>query len=283
VLEHTRGGPVTDAEADAATRAGLRSYARYWQEAFRLPSWPRERIMDFRLDDDHLLFDAYAAGRGVVVALSHAGNWDHAGAWACLNGFRLSTVAERLRPEELYQRFVAYRESLGMEILPLTGGRRPPIDELADRVADGRLVVLLADRDLSARGVPVSFFGGRTKMPVGPALLALRTGAPLLVMNGWYEPGLTRGRMYGPLELPTAGNAAERAAAATQRIADVLAEGIGEHPTDWHTLQRLWLDDDATPAADSAAESATGMPQPSAPTVPAERTVPAEGHGQVGA
>jgi lauroyl/myristoyl acyltransferase len=250
VLEHTRGRPVTDAELEAATRAGLRSYARYWQEAFRLPSWPRKRILDFQLDRADLLADAYAAGRGVIVALSHAGNWDHAGGWACLTGYRLSTVAERLRPEALYRRFLAYRESLGMEIVPLTGGSRPPIDELADRVRDGHLVVLLADRDLSARGVPVTFFGAPTKMPAGPALLALRTGAPLLVMNGWYEPGLTRGRMHGPLELPTDGTASERAAAVTQRIADVLAEGIAEHPTDWHMLQRLWLDQPKTsPAA----------------------------------
>src|SRR5690606_6127599 len=122
-----------------------------------------------------------SAGRGVIVALPHSGNWDAAGAWVAAHGWPLTTVAERLKPEGLYQRFVAFRNRLGIEIIPTTGSERPPIDLLTERLRAGYVVPLLADRDLSARGVEVTFFGGRTRMPVGPALLALRTGAPLYV------------------------------------------------------------------------------------------------------
>jgi len=243
-LRRVVGPELPEEELRALVRAGLRSYARYWMEAFRLPSLSRDQVVaSMRMDGEEILRDAYAAGRGVVVALPHAGNWDHAGAWACYTGMPLTTVAERLKPEDLYRRFVAYRESLGMEILPLSGGDRPPIDVLADRLSAGGLVVLLADRDLSARGVPVEFFGGRTRMPGGPAMLALRTGAPLLVASLWFDGEHHRIRIDGPIPMPTEGSRSEQIAMLTQRVADLLAAGIAAHPEDWHMLQRLWLAD----------------------------------------
>lgn len=243
-LRRVVGPELPEEELTALVRAGMRSYARYWMEAFRLPSLSREQVVGgLKMDGEEILRTAYAAGRGVIVALPHAGNWDHAGAWACYTGMPLTTVAERLKPEDVYRRFLAYRESLGMEILPLSGGDRSPIDILADRVEAGGLVVLLADRDLSARGIPVDFFGGRTRMPGGPALLALRTGAPLLVASLWYDREYSRVKIAGPLPVPTEGTRAEQVAVLTQQVADELAAGIAAHPEDWHMLQRLWLDD----------------------------------------
>lgn len=175
---------MPEAELDELVRRGLRSYARYWMEAFRLPALSREQILaTFRLDQEELLSSAVAAGRGVVIALPHAGNWDAAGAWVAANGWPITTVAERLKPEGVYERFLAFRQRLGMEILPTQGGERPAFDVLVDRLRAGAVVPLLADRDLSARGVEVDFFGARTRMPAGPALLALRTGAPLYVAS----------------------------------------------------------------------------------------------------
>ncbi|MEU6022791.1 phosphatidylinositol mannoside acyltransferase [Micromonospora sp. NPDC047134] len=244
-LRRVVGPELPEAELDDLVRAGLRSYARYWMEAFRLPSLSREQVLStFRLDGAELLAADVAAGRGAVVALPHAGNWDLAGAWVVANGWPLSTVAERLKPEAVYQRFVAFREGLGMEILPTTGGHRPPLDVLTDRLNAGAVVPLLADRDLSARGVEVSFFGGRTRMPAGPALLALRTGAPLYVASLWYEPDAARAAIEGPLPVPGPEEGAldTRVRSLTQLIADGLAAGIARHPQDWHMLQRMWLD-----------------------------------------
>ncbi|WP_327039484.1 phosphatidylinositol mannoside acyltransferase [Micromonospora maris] len=244
-LRRVVGPDLPEAELDELVRAGLRSYARYWMEAFRLPSLSREQVLaTFRLDGTELLAADVAAGRGAVVALPHAGNWDLAGAWVVANGWPLSTVAERLKPEAVYQRFVAFREGLGMEILPTTGGHRPPLDVLTDRLNAGAVVPLLADRDLSARGVEVEFFGGRTRMPAGPALLALRTGAPLYVASMWYEPDAAGASLEGPLPVPGPedGTLDKRVRSLTQLIADGLAAGIARHPQDWHMLQRMWLD-----------------------------------------
>ncbi|MEV4478154.1 phosphatidylinositol mannoside acyltransferase [Micromonospora coxensis] len=246
-LRRVVGPDLPEAELDDLVRRGLRSYARYWMEAFRLPALSRAEILaGFRLAPagvDQLSADV-ASGRGAVVALPHAGNWDAAGAWVAATGWPITTVAERLKPEGLYERFLAFRQGLGMEILPTHGGPRPAFDVLVDRLRTGTVVPLLADRDLSSRGIEVDFFGGRTRMPAGPALLALRTGAPLYVASMWYEPDAACASISGPLPLPDPDSAPldARVRTVTQRIADGLAAGIARHPEDWHMLQRMWLD-----------------------------------------
>jgi lauroyl/myristoyl acyltransferase len=232
-------------------RDAVRSYARYWLEAFRLPSQSRAQLREgFRLHDFKLLRQAHETGTGAVVALPHAGNWDAAGAMVTAHGLPLTTVAERLRPEGLYRRFLAYRESLGMHIVPLTGGAAP-MDLLMEAVGQAHIVPLLADRDLSARGVEVEFLGGRTRMPAGPAMLAIRSGAPLFVVNMWYEE-VPCGQVIGPLAVPQAGPLDQRVRELTQQVADELGRGIAAHPADWHMLQKLWLTE--PPAAPSQRE-----------------------------
>ncbi|CAL9319305.1 phosphatidylinositol mannoside acyltransferase [Streptomyces sp. SudanB182_2057] len=226
------------------SRAGMRSYLRYWMESFRLPAWSAERVKaGFVPEDLHHLTDGLAAGRGVVLALPHLANWDLAGAWVTTElRTPFTTVAERLKPESLYDRFVAYREGLGMEVLPHSGGAA--FGTLARRLRDGGLVCLVADRDLSASGVEVDFFGERARMPAGPALLAQHTGALLLPVTLWYDDSpVMRGRVHPPIEVPGSGTRAEKTSVVTQALADAFAAGIAEHPEDWHMLQRLWLAD----------------------------------------
>ncbi|MFC6157149.1 phosphatidylinositol mannoside acyltransferase [Kribbella jiaozuonensis] len=227
---------ATEAELDALVLAGMRSYLRYWQETFRLSEWSDEEIVDtVRTVNEKLLRDAHAAGRGVICALPHLANYDHAGAWAGLTGMPVSTVAERLKPESLFDRFIAYRKKLGMEVLPLTGGDDDVTAVLADRLRAGGFVCLVADRDLSERGIPVTFFGRQSRMPVGPAALSLKTGAPLIPATLHYD---------GPDLVITFHDAIEPddgAAAMTQRCADAFAIGIAAHPQDWHMLQRIFL------------------------------------------
>jgi lauroyl/myristoyl acyltransferase len=236
-----------DADLEAVVRAGLRSYARYWLEAFRLPSQSRQQFLDgFHLDGEDELAAAMKAGKGAILALPHVGNWDSAAAWVVSHDWPMITVAERLKPESVFEQFVAYREKLGMEVVPLTGGQRPPLDVLAEKAQAGYAVALLADRDLSARGVEVQFFGGRTKMPPGPAILALRTGAPLYAASIWFTPQRTEARIRR-IEMPSPDEGAldVRTRLVTQRLADAFAEGIAQHPQDWHMLQKLWLDQPA--------------------------------------
>ncbi|MFJ5231573.1 phosphatidylinositol mannoside acyltransferase [Kitasatospora sp. NPDC088391] len=237
-------------DADAArlrelSRAGMRSYLRYWMESFRLPTWSRERIAGaVTVKNIEELNAAMAAGRGAVLALPHMANWDLAGAWiASAGGFPFTTVAERLKPESLFDRFVAYRESLGMEVLALTGSDVSVIGTLARRLREGKLVCLVGDRDLSAAGLRVDFFGEPTRMPAGPAALAQRTGAALFPVSLWYDGAVLRAEVHPEVRPSGEGTRQEQTAAMTQAMADVWAVAIREHSVDWHMLQKLWLAD----------------------------------------
>ena len=189
------------------SRAGMRSYLRYWMESFRLPAWSKERIKDgFDAEGRRTTSPTGSPpARASILALPHLGNWDLAGAWVTTKlETPFTTVAERLKPESLYDRFVAYREGLGMEVLPHSGGTA--FGTLARRLRDGGLVCLVAERDLSASGVEVKFFGETTRMPAGPALLAQQTGALLLPVTLWYDDSpVMRGRVHPPVEVPETG------------------------------------------------------------------------------
>ncbi|GAA1238303.1 phosphatidylinositol mannoside acyltransferase [Kitasatospora nipponensis] len=251
---------ATAAELRELSRAGMRSYLRYWTESFRLPVWNDRTIADrIVVDGIEHLTGAMDAGRGAVIALPHMANWDHAGAWVVRHlGYNFTTVAERLKPESLFDRFVAYREGLGMEVLPLTGGGVSVIGTLARRLRAGKLICLVGDRDLSDAGLPVQFFGETTKMPAGPAALALRTGAALMPVTLWYEGPVMRGTINAPIEVPQVEDQRQATALMTQAMADIWARGIAEHPQDWHMLQKFWLAD--LPAAKAAPAAAAGGP-----------------------
>ncbi|WP_327119268.1 phosphatidylinositol mannoside acyltransferase [Nocardia sp. NBC_01730] len=226
---------------DELIRASMRSYARYWREAFRLPAMDHKAI-DYRVDGLPFLDAALDEGRGVVLVLPHSGNWDIAGVWLVQHYGNPTTVAERLKPESLFERFVAYRESLGFEVFPLTGGEQPPFRQLAARLRENKIVCLMGERDLTGRGVPVQFFGERTWMPGGAAKLAVETGAALLPVHAWFEVD-AEGRENWGLKVEAPLDVSGGVAAATQALADRFAANIARHPADWHMLQPLWESD----------------------------------------
>lgn len=226
---------------DELIRDSFRSYARYWREAFRLPSMDHDSIaeeMDRTVEGVEHIEAGLALGRGVIISLPHSGNWDMGGTWLARRFGSFATVAERLQPESLYLRFLEYRKSLGFTIIPHTGGATPPFAALEEFLSGGGIVCLMGERDLRSTGVPVTFFGETTRMPAGPARLAELTGAPLLAADVWYpDEHSMRVRIHPPIDV-SAG-----VAAATQAMADRFAEGIARNPQDWHLLQPLWLDD----------------------------------------
>ena len=226
---------------DSLMRAALASYARYWREAFRLPSMDQAKLaaqLDRVFIGAEHFAAAHRAGRGAVMALPHSGNWDMAGVWLAQNYGTFTTVAERLKPESLYDRFIEFRESLGFEVLPATGGERPPMEVLAERLRDNVFVCLMADRDLSRSGVPVTFFGEPTRLPAGPAKLAIETGAPLHPAHVFYDGEDCVVQIDDAIDTRSGD-----VGVITQALADRFAVNIAAHPQDWHMLQPLWLAD----------------------------------------
>jgi len=228
-------------EMDALLRQAMSSYLRYWCDTFRIQDWSASEIQEsVTLNRGELLLDPMREGRGVVIALPHSGNWDHAGAYFCSLGIPLVTVAERLKPEALFQRFLRYRQAMGFEVLSIDSRS---FATLIKRAREKRLIALVADRDLSASGIDVTFFGFPTRMPAGPALLAIKTGIPLVVAHvSCTENGIHI--EFTAVDIAVDGSESERVALTTQRMASLFEKGIAEHPQDWHMLQRIWTDGD---------------------------------------
>jgi phosphatidylinositol dimannoside acyltransferase len=248
----------------AASRGVMRNYARYWLEIFRLPVLPIERLVDGMHDpygSAQRILETAAEGRGLVIALPHMGNWDQAGAWIITKGAgSFTTVMERLTNESVYERFVAFREGLGMEVLPASGGTRP-FGILAQRLRAGKIVILPADRDVTGTGIEVDFFGEKAKMMAGPAALAVLTGAALLPATLWFEEDGWGVHVGTEIKQRIDGTRSEKIAAMTQDIAAFFEEGIREHPHDWLMLQKVFvadLDPDRQARAARAAQNGQG-------------------------
>ncbi|MDP9844787.1 phosphatidylinositol mannoside acyltransferase [Streptosporangium lutulentum] len=243
-LARVKGTAPGDPAIRRLSRDGMRSYFRYFHEVFRLPSMSTDEIVSrMHVVGDGPIYDNLAKGRGVVLALPHMGNWDQAGAWFAGTGHPFTTVAERLKPESLFHRYTAFREGLGMEVLPLTGGDGHVFATLASRLRAGRTVALPAERDLTANGVEVQFFGSATRMPAGPGLLAVHTGAALIPAILYFKGKDWGLQFHEEIAVPGEGTRKEKVAVVMQSLATVFEKGITEHPEDWHMLQRLWLED----------------------------------------
>ncbi|ONI74965.1 phosphatidylinositol mannoside acyltransferase [Actinosynnema sp. ALI-1.44] len=233
---------ASGAELDELVRQGMRSYSRYWKEVFRLPTMDHRAIarqVDAVVVGRDVIDAAKERGKGVVLALPHTGNFDVSGIWLAQNYGEFTTVAERLKPESVWERFLAYRRSLGFDVIPLTGGGSGPFRGMVQRLKDNGVVCLVADRDLTSTGIPVTFFGEETRMPPGPARLAASTGATLAVVDNLFTEGGWGLRIHSPQLVESRADVP----AATQALADGYAKDIAEHPADWHMLQKLWISD----------------------------------------
>jgi phosphatidylinositol dimannoside acyltransferase len=237
----------------------MRSYARYWLEAFRLPVMPAGRLAGGMRDSGHIraAFEYLAAGRGVVFALPHMGNYDLACAWIVAKGAgSVTAVIERVKPESVYDRFVAFREGFGMEVLPASGGTQR-FAILVQRLQAGKMVGLICDRDVTGRGMEVEFFGEKARMMGGPAALAVQTGAALMPAILWFEGDGWGVHIHEEIPVPAEGDSKQKAAAMTQEVARLFEAGIRAHPQDWHMLQKVFVAD-LDPARLAAAAGAAG-------------------------
>lgn len=251
VLGHHPGSDLVQ----SATRECYSLYGRYWYDTFALRTMPWDEVNSrFSMEGREHIDRALEAGRGIVLALPHMGNWDAAGHWLCLQGYRMTAVAEQLKPREVSDLFLRHRRALGMGIVPLSDG--PEVGERLIRLlSENRIVTLVADRSISGRGVEVEMFGAARKIPAGPAMLSLKTGAALSVAavftteEGWHC------RIEAPLAMERTGRVRTDVATMTRAIAAGFERSIASAPADWHMLQPAWEQDVAAPP-----EPASGGP-----------------------
>ena len=234
---------VGEEDVDRYVDQAFASYARYWMEALRLPKPGREEIRRRTtaegLDNMARYLDA---GHGVVFVSPHIGSYDVAGAWVASHGWRMLAPAEELEPPELFNLFVDLRATVGIEVLP--AGKGSTARTLLTALRTGAAVGLVADRDVTGSGVEVDFFGEKTMLPNGPAVLALRTGSPIVVGALYQRPG---GRYHGvildPIEVESGRPDPERLRAVTESVVQKMEQLIRREPGQWHLFQPNWPTD----------------------------------------
>jgi len=234
------GAPPEDERVATATREAFELYARYWFDTFFVRTLSVEEFNRRTVVVGRELVDAaLEAGKGCICVLPHTGNWDIGGAWFGVNGYPIAAVAEELRPRRLFELFVEHREASGMKILGLSGESHVGT-QLKTLLAQNWMVALVADRDLTGRGIEVEMFGAPRRVPAGPALLSLRTGAPLLccptytLKDGWEV------HFEGPLEIERTGDLRADVTALSRMMAARFERAIASRPTDWHMFQPAW-------------------------------------------
>jgi len=244
VQRHLRRVIGADAEVHQKSKEMFASYGRYWAEVFWLrPDRKQELIAHSDIVNEEALQRSKAAGNGIILVLPHMGNWEVAGAVAESIGIPVLAAAENLPNPLITDWFVKIRNMVGIDIVLIGRGLRATGD-LIRRLKDGGTVALLSDRDLSGRGVPVTFFGESTTMPAGPIALADRTGAAIHVVGSYFKRG--RGHRYvvaDPLPLPGGESRDERIAGGVQVFAGELEKMIRVAPQDWHLFVPNWPSD----------------------------------------
>lgn len=236
-----------------ATREAFELYARYWFDAFRIRAMTKDEFnARMRLVGLEHVDRALEAGRGCICVLPHLGNWDAGGHWFGANGYRIAAVAEELRPRRLYELFTRHREQLGMRVIGLEKDAHVGT-QLKQLLSENWMVALVADRDLAGRGIEVEMFGAPRKVPAGPALLSLTSGAPILpaptatLDRGWEV------RFEAPLEIERTGSLRADVAELSRVMAARFERAIAARPTDWHMFQPGWEVASATTAVEATA------------------------------
>ena len=244
VQRHLRRILQTDEGIEARSKAMFASYGRYWAEVFWLrPHRIPGLVAQSTVENESGMRAAFSQGRGMLLILPHMGNWEVAGAVARDLGMPVLSAAENLPNPLITKWFLDVRAMAGIDIV-LTGRGARATGALMRRLKEGGTVALLADRDVTGRGLPVTFFGEQTTMPAGPIALAVKTGAPVMVVGSYFEEG--PGHRYvvsDPLPLPDAGTQEEKVAAGVQLLANALEERIMRKPEDWHLFVPNWPSD----------------------------------------
>ena len=230
-------------ELETIVKAGMRSYLRYWEEVFRLSNWQKIDIDNvIKVKGLENLTKAQTSDLTVVTATAHMGNWDACGFWYTSKYGEITTVAERLEPESVYKKFVEFRNSFGIEVIP-TKGQTDIFMKLIRRSKEKRMIALVADRDITKNGIEVNFGKGQAKFPVGPAALAITTKGLVLPLVSWYD---TDNKLvmefFEPIAPKIDLSNEENIKQITQSLADIFMDTIKDHPQDWHMLQNVWTE-----------------------------------------
>ena len=219
---------------DRLTRAAFGHYLRSYLEGATLRRYKvASALARVAPDDDALAAEAFPAGRTgptIVVGL-HFGAVEIPALWATARGVPITAPMETVADPEIQTYFERTRGGTGLTVVPLEGAAA----KVRSALARGETVALVADRALSGNGARVELFGAPARLPVGPAVLALETGAP-----AWVVATRRAGARYPTrierLEVPQTGTTREKLAAFVAQEVSAFERIIADAPEQWWTL-----------------------------------------------
>ena len=243
-MHRTHEGQITNHELRQMTRQAFISYAKYWTDSAKMQSLTDYQIdAGFTVEGFEHIEDSWSEGPGPILALPHLGGWEWAGRWlTCRPKFEVTVVVEPQQPKELFEFMISYRESFGMNVIPLgpNAGK-----EVIKAIKNNHVVCLLCDRDIEGTGVKVTFFDEETSIPAGPAMLSIRTGSKIIPVAVYQRSESHHAIVRTPLNSERQGNLREDVARISQDIASSFEELILLEPEQWHLMSPNWPSDHA--------------------------------------
>lgn len=231
---------ASPAERQRLARNTFRHIAECQVDLYRIPATsPNELREMVEVRGFEHVEAARSVGRGVIIVTGHLGNYELGGAWLATYGHPVHAMVEDVDPAMLAL-LEKYRTATGMHTLSRNRGARDAYRVLRS----GGILLLVADRVIgdSSEGIELSFCEGRRAVPRGPALLALATGAPIVV--GYVVRSADGPRRYrivlDPPIMPDRTDP-DAALSLTRKVTDRLAAAVREYPDQWFVFQPGWI------------------------------------------
>ncbi|HET8655822.1 MAG TPA: lysophospholipid acyltransferase family protein [Longimicrobiaceae bacterium] len=233
-----RAFPTAAAEwIEETTRAAFAHLGRETVAMLRLAELsPAEILRRVEIDGEEELREASREGRGMILVTGHLGNWEVAAATAASLGFPIDAVMKRMRNPLLDARLDETRRRLGIGTIDMKDAPR----EVPGVLASGKALGLVADQDAGRRGLWVPFFGQLASTHRGPALFALRYGAPLLFARAARVPGAGYSIRVERLTPPGSGDLAADVLALTTAWTQRLEAAVRAAPEQYFWFHKRW-------------------------------------------
>lgn len=218
----------------ANAKAVFRNFSKYLVDFFSFSKMNKENFHEIvKVKGIEHMRDAFRKGKGVVALTAHLGNWELGGVVTALLGFSVNVVTLSHENTRINRLFVNQRATKGVRAIPVGSGA----DEYISVLRKNQIIGLVGDRLTSDAGIKVNFFNKQALVPRGPAVLSLRTGAPIVPSFMIRTPEDKFVFIYGqPIDPADFKGVMD----ITQRIVSVLERYIREYPSQWFLFYKVW-------------------------------------------
>lgn len=233
ILNH-QGKKTDQAELNRLARENFRNFGRYIVDFFHYDRMTTEDVNRLaEIENPEALRHAHEAGRGVLLASAHLGNWELGGAILTALGYKITAVAYPQRTRKTHELFQAQRRRRGVNVLTFGEAARGVLRALKRR----DLIGVLADRDYTLNHDPVNFFGAPARLPSSPARISSRTGAPILPTFLIRRPdNRFLLRFHDPL-FPEQFQSQDEL---RMRLTVILESEVAQNPSQWYIFDDFW-------------------------------------------